>query len=45
VHIEDGSTLKPGDWAQVKILSSHAHDLRGRLVPKTSKRRVAAQAS
>jgi len=45
VHIEGGSALKPGDWAQVKILSSHAHDLRGRLVPEISKRRVAAQAS
>jgi len=45
VHIEGGSKLKPGDWAQVKILSSHAHDLRGRLVPETSKRRVAAEAS
>jgi ribosomal protein S12 methylthiotransferase len=45
VHIEDGSKLKPGDWAQVKILSSDAHDLRARLVPEKSKRRVAAQAS
>ncbi|HTF13703.1 MAG TPA: 30S ribosomal protein S12 methylthiotransferase RimO [Burkholderiales bacterium] len=45
VRIDGGSKLKPGDWAQVKILSSHAHDLRGRLVPETSKRRVAAQAS
>ena len=45
VHIEGGSKLKPGDWTQVKILSSHAHDLRGRLVPETSKHRVATQAS
>jgi len=27
VHIEDGSTLKPGDLAQVKVLRSDAHDL------------------
>ncbi len=27
VHIEDGSKLKPGDWAQVKVLRSDAHDL------------------
>jgi ribosomal protein S12 methylthiotransferase len=27
VHIEDGSTLKPGDWTQVKVLRSDAHDL------------------
>jgi ribosomal protein S12 methylthiotransferase len=27
VHIEDGSTLKPGDWAKVKVLRSDAHDL------------------
>jgi len=45
VHIEEASKLKPGDWAQVKILSSDAHDLRARLVPGKSKRRVAAQAS
>jgi ribosomal protein S12 methylthiotransferase len=45
VHIEDGSTLKPGDWVQVKILSSDEHDLWARLVSEKSKRRVAAQAS
>jgi ribosomal protein S12 methylthiotransferase len=27
VHIEGGSKLKPGDWAQVKVLRSDAHDL------------------
>ncbi|TMH47763.1 MAG: 30S ribosomal protein S12 methylthiotransferase RimO [Betaproteobacteria bacterium] len=27
VHIEDGSRLKPGDWAKVKVLRSDAHDL------------------
>jgi ribosomal protein S12 methylthiotransferase len=45
VHIEHASQLKPGEWAQVKILSSDAHDLRARLAPGKSKRRVAAQAS
>jgi len=45
VHIEHASQLKPGEWAQVKILSSDAHDLRGRLAPGKSKRRAAAQAS
>jgi ribosomal protein S12 methylthiotransferase len=27
VHIEGGSKLRPGDWAQVKVLRSDAHDL------------------
>jgi len=27
VHIEDGPKLKPGDWTQVKVLRSDAHDL------------------
>jgi ribosomal protein S12 methylthiotransferase len=45
VHIEDASQLEPGEWAQVKILSSNAHDLRARLAPGKSKHRVAAQAS
>jgi len=27
VHIEGGSKLKPGDWAQVKVTRSDAHDL------------------
>ena len=27
VHIEDGQKLKPGDWTQVKVLRSDAHDL------------------
>jgi len=29
VHIEDGPKLKPGDWTQVKVLRSDAHDLWG----------------
>src|SRR6266853_6707244 len=45
VHIEHASQLKPGEWAQVKILSSDAHDLRARLALGKSKRHVAAQAS
>jgi ribosomal protein S12 methylthiotransferase len=45
VHIEDAAQLNPGEWAQVKILSSDAHDLRARLARGKSKRRVAAQAS
>jgi len=45
VRMEEASKLKPGDWAQVKILSSDAHDLRARLVPGKAKRSVAAQAS
>jgi ribosomal protein S12 methylthiotransferase len=45
VRIEDAGSLAAGDWAQVKILSSDAHDLRARLAPEKSKRRVAAQAS
>ena len=45
VRMEEASKLKPGDWAQVKILSSDAHDLRARLVPGKAKRTVAAQAS
>ena len=45
VHIGDAPQLKPGEWAQVKILSSDAHDLRARLAPGKSKRRAAAQAS
>jgi ribosomal protein S12 methylthiotransferase len=31
VHIEDGPKLKPGDWAQVKVTRSDAHDLWGEL--------------
>src|SRR5712672_2490265 len=45
VRMEEASKLKPGDWAQVKILSSDAHDLRARLVPGEVQPRVAAQAS
>ncbi len=33
VHIRGGKTLKPGDWADVKITRSDAHDLWGRLSP------------
>jgi len=29
VHFEGGSKLKPGDWAQVKVTRSDAHDLWG----------------
>jgi ribosomal protein S12 methylthiotransferase len=45
VHIEGARELAAGDWARVKIVSSDAHDLRARLAPEKSKRRVAAQAS
>jgi ribosomal protein S12 methylthiotransferase len=31
VVIEDGSELKPGDWAEVKVMRSDAHDLWTRL--------------
>jgi len=31
VHVEGGSKLKPGDWAQVKVTRSDAHDLWGEL--------------
>jgi len=31
VHFEGGSKLKPGDWAQVKVTRSDAHDLWGEL--------------
>src|SRR5256885_9827170 len=31
VHIENGPNLKPGDWAQVKVTRSDAHDLWGEL--------------
>ncbi|HEY6721404.1 MAG TPA: 30S ribosomal protein S12 methylthiotransferase RimO [Burkholderiales bacterium] len=43
VRIEGAGGFAVGDWAQVKILSSDAHDLQARLVPE--KRRVTAQAS
>ncbi len=32
VHIAGGKSLKPGDWATVKIERADAHDLWGRLV-------------
>jgi ribosomal protein S12 methylthiotransferase len=31
VHIENGKKLRPGDWAEVRITRSDAHDLWGRL--------------
>jgi ribosomal protein S12 methylthiotransferase len=31
VHIEDGQKLAPGDWAQVKVTRSDAHDLWARV--------------
>ena len=46
VHIEDGSRLKPGDWAKVKVLRSDAHDLWGELgIQQTRLRASAASAS
>ena len=38
VHIEDGSKLKPGDWAQVKVTRSDAHDLWGQLMHPIARR-------
>ncbi len=32
VHIEDGPNLKPGDWTQVEVTRSDAHDLWGQLM-------------
>ena len=40
VHIEDGSKLKPGDWAQVKVTRSDAHDLWGQVVHPKPRRAV-----
>jgi ribosomal protein S12 methylthiotransferase len=42
VHIEDGSTLKPGDWAKVKVLRSDAHDLWGELGIQQKRLRASA---
>jgi ribosomal protein S12 methylthiotransferase len=42
VHIEDGSTLKPGDWTQVKVLRSDAHDLWGELGIQQTRLRASA---
>ena len=39
VVIEDGGKLRPGDWADVKVTRSDAHDLWGRLA--ASRRRAA----
>jgi ribosomal protein S12 methylthiotransferase len=38
VHIEEGSGLAPGDWAQVRVARSDAHDLWGRVVSAKSER-------
>jgi len=42
VHIEDGSKLKPGDWAKVKVLRSDAHDLWGELGIQQTRLRASA---
>jgi ribosomal protein S12 methylthiotransferase len=42
VHIEDGSKLKPGDWVQVKVLRSDAHDLWGKLGIQQTRLRASA---
>ncbi len=42
VHIEDGSKLKPGDWARVKVLRSDAHDLWGELGIQQTRLRASA---
>jgi ribosomal protein S12 methylthiotransferase len=42
VHIEDGSKLKPGDWVQVKVLRSDAHDLWGELGIQQTRLRASA---
>ncbi len=34
VRIEDGGTLRAGDWAQVKITGADAYDLTGRRAPE-----------
>src|SRR2546427_3062912 len=42
VHIEDGAKLEPGDWAQVKVLRSDAHDLWGELGIQQTRLRASA---
>jgi ribosomal protein S12 methylthiotransferase len=42
VHIEGGSKLKPGDWAQVKVTRSDAHDLWGELGIRQTRLRASA---
>ncbi len=42
VHIEGGSKLKPGDWAQVKVTRSDAHDLWGELGVRQTRLRASA---
>jgi ribosomal protein S12 methylthiotransferase len=34
VRIEDGESLKPGDWAEVRITSADAYDLSARLMSR-----------
>jgi len=38
VHIEGGSALKPGDWAQVKVTRTDAHDLWSQLMHPKARR-------
>jgi ribosomal protein S12 methylthiotransferase len=33
VHIRNAKSLRPGDWADVEIISSDAYDLHARLSP------------
>jgi ribosomal protein S12 methylthiotransferase len=42
VHIEDCPKLKPGDWAQVKVTRSDAHDLWGELGIRQTQLRASA---
>ncbi len=42
VHIEDCPRLKPGDWTQVKVLRSDAHDLWGELGIRQTRLRASA---
>jgi ribosomal protein S12 methylthiotransferase len=42
VHIEGGPKLKPGDWTQVKVLRSDAHDLWGELGIQQTRLRASA---
>src|SRR3989440_2667636 len=38
VHIENGSRLKPGDWTQVKVTRTDAHDLWSQLMHPKARR-------
>ncbi len=40
VHIEGGGKLAPGDWAQVKVTRSDAHDLWGQVARPKARRAV-----